>query len=185
MATSERLLRYPAVTGTVAAAGLLAVVVSASALLADDGAPADPRSQGDLSSWNAVYGPGAEPTQVFEAVGNSLVQAPDSMEPAVGPEEAVRAALEDGLRLDVQEAISPRVTLAVLTKDAMGQTGGEPQMSERLVWDLAFLDAPASIHGPMDADLPEVSPCDLHILVDAVTGVVIEGYQLGCSSQRP
>lgn len=93
----------------------------------------------------------------------------------------------DGLRPDVQSAITPEVSLRSFTNSLLGRTSPaadeEPLYVDTLVWDVVYPLAPQIVHGPVDLDRSKLDPppCDLHVIVDAMTGAIIEGFQANCS----
>lgn len=70
------------------------------------------------------------------------------------------------MRPDVQASIKPVVTLA--------------RYRDILVWDVTFPDARVQVYGPIGRDSThddEIPPCDLHVIVNATTAEIIEGFQ--------
>ncbi|MCW2792901.1 MAG: hypothetical protein JWO76_1999 [Nocardioides sp.] len=124
---------------------------------------------------------GTTEVSLFPAVGVSLVPAP-SAKPAIDMATAIKAAVEDAIRPDVQSVTRPVATLALMSKNLNAPVGDlvSNEVKDLLVWDVAYPDAPQEIRGPSDAEPAMAPPCDLHVLVNATTGNVLEGFQVGC-----
>lgn len=117
--------------------------------------------------------------EVFDAVGVTVKEPPSDTKPAVTGAEAIAAVAADGLRPDIQESAAPVARLVTYRKH-LGDTKLDVDV---LVWDVVFADAPQADHGgPAGIERDETPlPCDLHVIVDATTGQVIEGFQTGCT----
>lgn len=163
------------VAAAVAAVLLIALGLAALAMTRDSGG----RAAGYLSGEIEEDPNGTSRT--FPQVGVTLDPAPGDAQPKVSLEEAVAAAKADGIRPDAQEAVKPVGALSLLSKSMLGSEGnGTEGVRDQLVWDINYQDAPPAIRGPVDAPEMDVAPCDLHILVDANTGEVLEGFQVDC-----
>ena len=123
-------------------------------------------------------------TESFPVEGAVLTPVANGTPSRIDAAAATAAAATDGIRFDVQSTIKPVVTLKNFTNTLLGQSGeppfGPPKYLDVLVWDVKFPDAPVQVYGPIGRDAShddEISPCDLHVIVDATTAAVIEGFQ--------
>ena len=139
---------------------------------------------GEASPFTALFqqdsGEREQGVQEFREVGVVLRPAPQSASPAVSKSQALEAIRADGLGNNLQ---APRATLKLLTKALPSFATGEP-IDNALAWDVVFPNAPSRVHQPnyrsgSQAQV-EGAPCDLHVIVDAQTGVVLEGFQVDC-----
>lgn len=129
-----------------------------------------PNKQGD-------DGPDAYAKMLADSMGVSFSPAPDGVVPQFSSAQALKIVAEDGIRSDVQALITPVAKLRVYAKTM----GGERYAQNLLVWDVVFPAAMQQYHGPMDRKPIQPVPCDLHVVVDANRGVVLEGFQVGCA----
>jgi len=122
----------------------------------------------------------------FPSLGTTLQSAPADATPSIGAGAAVEAARADGVRPDAQESIKPVVRLVSMETyipDPQSESGAPAKTvapPEVLAWDVTYPDAPQVLHGPMGRPAMKAAPCDLHVMVDANTGHVIESFQADC-----
>jgi len=138
------------------------------------------RTGGHSDAHPAATGAEPQPTasQTFPAVGVVLTTG-GNIAHALSAADAIKAAADDGMRQDVQSTVAPVASLEMYTKSL----GGAVPVSIP-VWDVVYPNAPQQVYGPKDSDKPiSAPPCDLHVIVNATTGAVIEGFQSGCSLQ--
>lgn len=162
----------------------VAAAVSVAALGSSANHPATHKRSDLVSRGVPVPPPTGPQTEEFPVEGVVLAPVPNGTAATIRAALAVSAAAADGIRPDVQSSITPIATLKTFTNSVLGQSAappfGPPKYKDILVWDVRFPSAPVQLHGPInrdtshDADLP---PCDLHVIVDATTAAVIEGFQ--------
>ena len=119
-----------------------------------------------------------ESSEEFAGVGVATTSAPSTASPAVSQREALAAVRADGMGNGLPD---PTMTLKSFTKsEPMLATG--KRMTGALVWDVVFVDAPLAVHTPSHYSGPSIEPvpCDLHVIVDAESAEVLEGFQAGC-----
>jgi hypothetical protein len=117
-------------------------------------------------------------------MGVTLEPPPFGASPVIDARAALAAVREDGMQPEIQQTIDPIVRLASFTNPILGQTGGPPfgppKYADVLVWDVVYPDAPVELHGPVGSSNLKPDPCDLHVIVDATTAKIIEGFQASC-----
>lgn len=128
------------------------------------------------------------PVQTFPAVGATLVAPPPGTNASITSADAIASVRADGMRSDIQNSIKPIASLAIFDNSALSAydrdaTPPSNIFKDLLVWDVVFPDAPQELHAPVGVDTSGIEPlpCDLHVIVNARTGEVVEGFQVGCS----
>lgn len=118
----------------------------------------------------------------FPAVGVTLSAPSQDASPPVSPDAALRAVSKDGLGGSAEPS---SITLAIADKKLPSADGSSNKlnMSRQLVWHVIFRDAPSEVRRPVgQASDSAAPPCDLHVLVNADTGEVLEGFQVDCAT---
>jgi hypothetical protein len=170
----------------IAAALVVAVVAVTTAVVAQQSSAGHDVGVGGSTSGAspAASGVVSEPVS-FSGVGAQIAAPPVGAVPAISSQDAINIVRADGIRSDVQAAIDPIVKLGSFTNTILGQSDaaslGPPKYLNTLVWDVTFPNAPQRIYGGFGQTASAVpDPCDLHVIVDAMTGDVIEGFQASC-----
>lgn len=160
--------------------GVLAVAGGIS-LAHQQAPPASPSPAAALPSAEASSGSPLS-LQVTSPVGLKVSTPPSNANPTVSAPAAIEIANQNGIRPDVQTTIKPVARLVIASTTFNQGADLTDALSNSLVWDVDYPDAPQEIHSPVDGPSKITGdPCDLHVLVNAITGVVIEGFQTGCS----